>query len=810
MKTRLTPLMLAALAGSGIPPAIAAAATADAAAAANAATDDSEVNQVIVTGTRETNVKARDSAAPIAIIGGAELAATGATDLREALERTLPSLNRQSESGDLAALTSAIQLRGLSPDQVLVLVNGKRRHTTANITLDGGPQQGAAPVDLDLIPISAIDHIEVLEDGAAAQYGSDAIAGVINIILKSRNHGGQIEGTTGQYYFGDGFTAGGDGSIATTLGSDGYLDASIDYKHHDHSVRSGWDTRTSTLTPAGDDPVLYPPTYVYDNPIFGDPETTRTSIGINAAKPLGDAVELYGFGTYATRWAEAFENYRLPTVLPAVYPDGFAPQETIDENDYSATLGLRGDQLFGWHWDLSSTYGADDDDFGLKNSGNPGLYKATGSTPTSFHISTNILTQWANNLDLTHPFDVGFATPLNLAGGLEYRRETYSLSAGDPTSYIDGGSQSYVGLQPTSAGRHQRSNDAVYVDLSADPVAGWHVDVAGRYEHYTDFGDTESGKFTTRYDFNPRFALRGTVSNGFRAPSLAQEYFSNLNVSPTGASGLLAVDSAAAQHLGAVPLRPEKSINFSLGSVAEPLDGLHTTLDAYLIRITDRIIPGGVYEGPTAVSTLENYEGITFPVGIDPADVSAQYFSNGADTKTYGLDFTADYRTDLGAAGSIDWDAEANWNHNQVTKVDDDLNGNPLLNAQGIAFLTTAQPQSKIILGGVWKSQGFSVTLHEVRYGQSTFQETFYQGPNIYSNSVFYRHENPARYITNIEAGYTWDFGLQWVVGANNLFDIYPSQLPVALRYIGAAQYDGNTGVSIDGGYYYTRLSYKF
>lgn len=754
----------------------------------------SQLDTVILTGTRTADVKARDSAAPIAVISGDALVATGATDLREALQRTLPSLNQQSFSGDLGALTDAIQLRGLSPDDVLVLVNGKRRHTTANIYLDQGPEQGSAPADLDLIPLSAVDRVEVLQDGAAAQYGSDAIAGVVNIILKSDGRGGEVDATVGQYYHGDGFTAGARGSVGLSLGEDGFLDLSVDFRHHDHSVRSGPDSRT------GD----------YDNPIFGDPESTRTAAGYNAGKHFADgAVELYSFSTYANRYAESYENYRLPSILPQVFPNGFSPQETIDENDFSTTWGLKGTRLWGWHWDLSSTYGGDDDDFGLIDSANPGWYAIYGTTPTSFHISTNKDTQWTNNLDFVRPFDIGLATPLTTAVGVEYRRETYSLSAGDPASYLDGGSQSYVALEAVSAGDHERSNYAGYVEFSADPVADWLVDLAGRYEHYTDFGDATSGKLSTRYDFTPRFGLRGTISNGFRAPSLAQEYFSNLNVSPTGASGQLAVNSPAALALGAVPLKAEKSRNFSVGAVAEPVDGWHATLDGYLIEIRNRIIEGGTYEGPLAVDALES-QGVTFPPGIDPADVSAYYFSNGADTKTYGADFTADHRSDLGGTGRIDWDFEANWTHTEVTRVGLDNNGNPLLNAQGVSYLTSAQPESKIIVGGVWTRAGWSLDLHELRYGRSYVQDTYYAGPNIYSNTVFYDSVNSARYETNLELGYEWQFGLQWVVGAQNLFNKTPEVLPPENRYIGAALYDGNTGIGIDGGYYYTRLSYGF
>ena len=759
--------------------------------AADAPGDSTE--SVIVTGTRESNVKARDSVAPVDVLPASALQATGATDLRDALGRVLPSLNHSALGGDYGALTDTVQLRGLSPDHVLILINGKRRHTTANIYAEGGPVQGSAPADLDLIPLSAIDHIEVLRDGAAAQYGSDAIAGVINIILKSGDHGGTASVNGGNYYDGGGATAGGDADVGTSLGGDGFFHLSGDYTHHNHSVRSGADTRTG----------------VVDNDIFGDPEIERESVAYNAGKPLaGDAAELYSFATYAHRDAQSYENFRLPTILPALYPGGFSPLATIDENDYALTVGVRGKQLLGWNWDLSSTYGGDDDGLRVINTGNPQLYKASGYTPTSFHIANYQITQWTNTLDLTRPVDVGLSTPLNVALGGEWRRETYQIRPGDPDSYEDGGAQSEQGLSPVNAGSYSRSNSAGYIDLAANPLTHWQVDVAARHEHYTDFGDTTSGKFSTRYDFSPRFALRGTVSNGFRAPSLAQEYYAALSVSPTGASGQIAAGSPAAKALGAGALQPEKSLSFTLGAVAEPIDGLHLTIDGYYIRITDRIVDGGSYSGQQAINALEQ-NGVNFPPGILPADVTAVFFSNGADTKTYGVDLTADYRSDLESAGTIDWDAAVNYNRTLLTRIGLDGNGNPLLDAQQAAYLTSDSPESKIILGGTWKKQGFLASLHEIRYGKTVALDQYYTGPNAFSITTFYDSINDPRYVTNLELGYAWS-GFQWTVGANNLFNVYPKELPPAQRYLGAARYDAFTGVGIDGGYYYTRLTYEF
>jgi iron complex outermembrane recepter protein len=757
----------------------------------------SNLNTVVVTGTRELNRKARDSISPINVISAAALQATGATDLRDALDRLLPSLTYQSQANDLGALTNSVQLLGLSPDQVLVLVNGKRRHTTANLYADNGPLQGSAPVDLDLIPISAIGHIEVLRDGAAAQYGSDAIAGVINIILKSSNRGGAVIGDTGQYYKSDGYSVGAAEDSGLRLGDNGFLHVSAEFRHDNHTVRSGPDSSTG----------------IVDDLIFGNPAVGRELVAFNSAYTLDEVVELYAFGTFGHRDAKAYENYRLPDIAPSVYPNGFSPQEMIDEEDFSMTAGMRGD-LAAWHYDLSTTYGGDHDAFGLTESINttllvPNPLTGTDGSPTSFHIASFGLLQWTNNLDISRLLEIGLPTPLNAAFGAEYRHESYEVGSGDISSYYDGGAQGFQGLNPGNTGLYLRNNHAAYLDLAQNLTSRWQLDLAGRYEYYTDFGDTLNGKLSMRYDFNSRLALRATLSNGFRAPSLPQEHFSDLNVTPTGASGQLAANSPAAAILGARNLRPEKSTNFSIGGVGEPFRDLHITLDAYQIDIRNRIIDGGNYTGAVALSALAA-NGITLPSGLDTADVSARYFSNGIDTLTQGFDFTADYRSDFGRWGVIDWDLGLNLNRTRLTRLGLDGNGNPLLNAQGIGVYTSETPRSKIIAGGVWRNNEWDVILHEKRYGTSSGEDTYEAGPDIFSTTVFYHSVDPPRYLTDLEVGYQFTARFRWALGANNLLNAYPKGLPADVRYLGAPQYDEFTGAGINGGYYYTRLTYKF
>ena len=746
---------------------------------------------VVVTGTRDTRRSADESLSPIDVISAKDLQRTGQTDLRDALVKLLPSVNRLAQAGDAANLTSALTLRGLSPNHVLLLINGKRRHTSANISADPGAQQGATPVDLDLIPVSAVDHIEVLRDGAAAQYGSDAIAGVINVILKSSAQGGNVSVNSGKYYQGDGFTLGAAADIGLPLGEEGFVHLSAETKRHAHSVRSGPDERTGT----------------YVNRTLGDPESRRESVGVNAGYALGSTAELYAFGSAAHRSGASVQNYRLPNRLPQLYPNGFSPVETSNEQDGSLTAGARGEQLAGWRWDLSGSYGVDNVKIGMRDSANTDLYAATGATPTSFHLASYKNTQWGVNLDVVRPFEIGLPAPLSVALGSEYRRETYAVGAGDAASSFGSGSQALPGLSAVSAGSHSRTISAAYADLSSKLSRRWEAELAGRYEHYSDAGSSSNAKLSARYQASERVALRGTASTGFRAPSLAQEYYTSLAVSPTTAGGQLAVNSAAARSLGARPLKPEKSRSINLGIVAQPWDKFNLTVDAYRIEIRDRIIQGGTYTGAPAINALAA-AGISLPGGL--SSVSASYFANGVDTRTQGVDVVATYQSSLGA-GRIDWDLGANVNTQSVLRTASDANGKPLLNAQQQGYLTTSTPKNKLIAGGVWSIGPWGVSLHATRYGKTATEATFYSGPNIYSTSVFNHIENAPRTLTDLEVRYAVSKQLQLAAGANNLFDVYPSKVPLPSRYLGVYQYDtAASQTGFNGGYYYVRASYTF
>ncbi|MBO1361291.1 TonB-dependent receptor [Acetobacter sacchari] len=799
---------------------------------------------VIVTGTHSSNRHARDSSSPVTVVTAATLRRSGQMNLADALARTYPSINIMAKGSDTAALTSSIRMRGLNPNEVLVLVDGKRRHTTANVVQNSGPQFGSSPVDLNMIPANAIDHIEVLEDGAAAMYGSDAIAGVVNIITKKQDHGLNMSAQTGaNAYNGDGWQYQIDIDGGLKLGKDGYLHLSGQMYHTDHMIPFVRDHRLIGSWPKNAYTVGYytgvvanaKSVPVNSNQITSTPEETRENLGIDWGKPITDGINFYGLITYAHRHAEAIQNYRIPTIAPTIWPNGFSPIETIEENDYSATLGLKGDDFLGFNWDLSTTYGADEDRIYNKNTAIPGMLASTCSTnpssgyysawgcgwsPTKVRAETYRFGQWTNNADFRRRINIAHTVPMVLAFGAEHRLETYDITAGDPPSYQVGGAQGYAGLGPQSAGSWSRDIWAGYVDGDFHFTKKWDVDLAGRFEHYTDVGNTENGKISTRYDFSRRIAIRGTIATGFRAPTMMEQHYSAMSVSPTAASGLLPVSSTAARILGASPLKPERSLSESGGVVVEPIDGLHVEADVYQINLRDRIVQGGTTKGALAQQAIEAM-GYTLPTSsLDLNSVSAYYFSNGASTRTQGLDIKADYTFHLHKYGTLAVSMGLDLNRTRLHHNGRSSTGSLLLNAQTIGYLTTASPRSKIILNAFYTVGSWDVNVRQTRYGETTDMMTYSDwtdttltcstgGSLRASNSCFYAFKNTPLWLTDVEVGYRLNRVWHFAVGANDIFNIRPRKLPEFVRSTGAL-YDTNGQVPINGGYYYGRINASF
>ena len=830
------------------------------------ATDDSAAvpADVIVTGTRTTGMKAADSPAPIQILANDALKRTGSPDLIQSLAQNLPSVQAQSFGSDLQAHNLQLKLRGLSPNHTLILVNGKRRHGTANVSVAGGPYGGSAAPDISFILPDSIDHVEVLQDGAAAQYGTDAIAGVINFIQKKADHGGSVDLTGGQYFDegGKSYTIAGNIGLAPFDGA--YLNITAEKKFKDYSFRG--DINPQSIALVGTYPAIANlPGYPYTNRIEGDPRIDETSVMYNAGYEFGD-FELYSFGSYGHKIARAYENTRPPTTVVSstgvpFYAGGFQPQEVARETDYSVTGGFKG--AFGdTTFDLASTYGKDFVGVFVEHSANAQLYKATGFTPTTFHDGDFIASQWSNTLDVTHPFEIGLAGPLNVAGGLEFRHETYQIVSGDPASYYGGGAQSFFGYSPNDASSHSRDNFSEYLDISVKPVDQLLVDGAVRHEHYSDFGDTTVFKLTTRFDFSQAFAIRGTVSTGFRAPTLAEGFYSGINVGPSSVSGVLPPNSAGAAALGFGGLKPEKSTNFSLGFVVNPAPRLTFTLDGYWINIRDRIVtsstfygfngtycPAGyVAPGCKTIFSADDYAinnqavvynavatalGGSIPSYVyqnDPlttrntdGSVSVQAFVNGVKMRTRGIDFVANYSSNFGSLGHVDWSLTANFNENKVLSVNPlpaalytstiSPTKTALIDRYSIAQLENSTPKLRVTANAFWEVGDFSLNLRESFYSLTKSLTTDSTGADYFVKIT-------PSFITDLELGYQILKPLKISIGANNLTNHYPTQtsydkirgpqLAAKSRSYSSNLYPAFSPFGINGGYYYARLSLKW
>ncbi|CAM3367113.1 TonB-dependent receptor [Pseudomonas floridensis] len=774
--------------------------------------EGSTLSAVVVTGNRGAEQRTvASSAVPIDVVSARQLQSTGKPGLMEALSAVIPSLTLPEKTGwDASGIARAPNLRGLSAAEVLVLVNGKRRHTSATLNING-INTGAAPADLDFIPISAIDHVELLRDGAAAQYGSDAIAGVINVILKADTSGTSVS-NAGIGYDGKKQTVQQSLNKGFEIGNGGIVQLALDARsqNDDNKASANGYTEEQALGLAGRS--------TYGG--YGTPKTELLTLGYNAELPIDDSLSLYSFTTYSHRKGEQGQNFRLPTITntittgPNGYPAGYTPTWYIEEDDFQAAFGSKGTSG-AWDWDLSTTYGRNEAEQGTWHNQNPSLGEAT---PNHFKSGTWIASELTTNLDVKRGFDIGLQKPLDLSYGLEHRREAYEVQEGDRASYANGeycvapgdcassGAQVTNGISPDETASTSRNSVAGYVDAGFNPVPDWYLGTALRYEHYNQgVGATRSGKLTTRYDFTPQFAVRATVSNGFRAPSLANSLFSARSttygiVDGTYQSinyGVLPVGSGAAKALGAQDLKPERSTNFSLGFTLTPSERLSLTADAYVINLRDRITLTGTLLGDEVTQVLLDN-------GIN-ATSGGQYFINGADTRTKGVDLVSNYRQDLGRYGSLKWTAAFNWNQTEILdyKASTSILGTSydLLDREARNLITGVQPKTKLILGGDWRIERFNFNLALTRYGA-------YKEVNASSDRTLDR-VYAAKWITDLDLGYDLTQDLNIAIGAKNLFDIYPKKQGVPSSTM-VSSYGTYSPFGFTGGYYYTRLTYAF
>jgi iron complex outermembrane receptor protein len=845
--------------------------------------------EIIITGTRRTDRTVADSPVPVDVIGSEAIVNSGQTETNKILNQLVPSFNfPQPSIADGSDALRPATLRGLSPDQTLVLINGKRRHVSALLNINGTVGRGSAAVDMNLIPGLAIGRVEVLRDGAAAQYGSDAIAGVINIQLKNSASGGRVSATWGKYYTtvndvdnitGLQLTGGGqpqldptdnryllansdgdrkarDGrqltigaNIGIPMGPNGYFNVTGEVRERNRTNRAGFDLRPNYNRPAP--PAFDPREAGFDRLQFrfGDPDSIDYNLFVNAGLELGGDWELYGFGSYGHRDTLSAANFRqggaiqnrdfsvlAPNQAPnaanfvAITADGFLPLIDTDLDDLAGTIGLR-TVVAGWKADLSFGHGQNRFDYTVRNSLN------TSYGPQSqrvFDAGGLFYAQDIVNLDFSRQFPVGgFAKPLSIAAGLEYRNEHFEIRPGDVQSYATGpffrpsittnaancttqqgvfnagsgvcsfpgraapaGAQGFPGIPASSETDVGRHSWAAYVELDTDPIEGVTTTIAGRYERFSDFGSTWNGKFAARWEPVEGFALRGSISNGFRAPSLHQQFFSTtstnfINGVPVDIA-TLPVSAPAALALGARDLKPEKSLNMSLGATANPLRGLTVTADLYQIDINDRIVltetlgtggTGNTAPVQAAVTALLAASGF-------PQVAAARFFINGLDTKTRGIDVVAVYRRNLGDLGS--WSMSAAYNYNK-TRIDQRLNTlGPLATIPGLVLFgrveglrfTDGQPRDKIVLSADGELGNFGITARSTRYGKVVSPGAAAPLADPLSLTAFGPDDIflKAKWITDLELRYKAVKGLELAIGANNLFDVYPTRSPFGAR----------------------------
>jgi len=761
------------------------------------------LDQVIVTGTRVADRTVAESLSPIDVLSVEKLDSFGTSELIQALSRTIPSFNFPNTSiTDGSDHVRPAQLRGLAPDQTLVLVNGKRRHTTAIVNVNGSLGRGSSPVDLNAIPSSAIERIEVLRDGAAAQYGSDAIAGVINVVLKGRESGTGADYRYGQFDKGDGELNDVSGYTSLDIGDKGFFTVSAEYRDRNATNRSRPDPRQQFPLINGQ-PDPREATFDRLNHRFGDAKVEDQLLFVNAAVPLTDNVEFYTFANYSQRQGDSAGFFRRALDVrnvPAIHPEGFLPLILSDSDDVSVFGGLRG-ALADWNWDLSVGYGSNEFDFNVGNSVNTSLGV---NSPTEFFAGRLENGQTTVNLDVNRGFDIGLAYPLTVAAGIEYRRDSYQITEGQFESFTGSGSQVFPGFRPSDATDQARHNWSGYVEFDADLTDKLSAGFAARYEDYSDFGTTLSGKFSARYAVTDAVAVRGTVSNGFRAPSLSQQLYSTTATNFIGGIPFdvrtFSVDSPVARALGAEPLDAEESTNFSLGLVVSATDNWQITLDAYHIKIRNRIVLSENLRG-TAVRNFLASQG--FP-NVD----GGRYFTNAVDTTTEGIDLVSSTDFSLGDAGKLALTVAVNYNDTNIDRI---AANPPALEAVDLNLLrigrteigriTQGVPKYKGIIGLDWSRDRWSARLGTTYYGTYS----------VFNDNPTLDQKFGSEFVFDSSLSYQVSDRFTLTAGADNLGDNQPDEVIAANSFNGILPFSGgNTPFGFNGRFYYARASLRF
>ncbi|MBW8048866.1 MAG: TonB-dependent receptor [Cytophagales bacterium] len=747
----------------------------------------SMLDEVVELGSRTQSRSLMETAVPVDVYWPRDLSNSSQTNVGQILQYLAPSFHSTHQTiSDGTDHIDPATLRGLGPDQVLVLINGKRRHTSSLVNVNGTVGRGTVGTDLNAIPIAAVDHIEILRDGAAAQYGSDAIAGVINIVLKEQT--GIISGnvTTGITQQGDGLVKQANANYGFEIGNGGFVNVTGDYTERGSVNRSGdytgtvyGDARDSNLDSMD---VFWANTGYENHRVMeiGNSATTNASMFFNSVVPIKAGVELYANGGFNFRKGEARGFYRFPKdenkVVLELYRYGFSPQIHTDIHDRSFTAGIRGEKN-EWITDFSNTVGSNKFDFTVKNSDNASLGTAT---PTTFYCGGFQYSQNTSNLDISRKFDsLSWVNSVNMAFGAEFRLENYRIIAGEDASWIDGsdtlsdgssrkaGAQVFPGFQPQNELIKNRTNTAAYIDIETEITSKLLFGTAARYELYSDFGDNFTWKLVSRYKVTDRISVRGAYNTGFRAPSLHQLYFNNLSTQFIGGVavqvGTFNNQSTVTKAFGIKQLEPEISNNASLGVTAKLTDHLSLTIDGYLINIKDRIVLSGRFDS----NADPLYANILDPLGAG----AAQFFTNAVDTKTQGIDVVSSYYGNLGP-GRLTATLAANFTETKVVgdiKAPDLLKGKEdiLYNREEISRIEVAQPNSKINLLLTYEVGKWYFLLRNTRFGVVEYIDPKFESRDqVFSPKI----------ITDLSISYKFNNNLKLTIGANNILDVYPDK----------------------------------
>ncbi|MEH6810755.1 MAG: TonB-dependent receptor [Hyphomonas oceanitis] len=847
-----------------------------------AVADSVSVQQTItVTGSRGKPRTVADSAVPIDVLDEATIKDVSFTDTNDVLKTLVPSYTIGREPiSDGSTFVRPAALRGLSSDKTLVLVNSKRRHRAALVSIGGSGTQGP---DVATIPASALKTVEILRDGAAAQYGSDAIAGVINFILKDSAEGAEITVQGGQYYEGDGEDLLIAGNIGLPLGENGFINISLEGTSAQPTSRGKqWDETTSFDVDAyvaanPDKAYLYGPGGDYDSSnvqIWGQPESEAFRSFVNMGYTLPGGQELYAFANYSNSSADGDFNYRFPGnsvngplirlqdgstyKFDSLFPAGFTPRFFGNVVDYSTTGGIRGEFTPDFTYDFSARYGKNQINYKLGNTVNPSL---GDSSPTVFHPGDLISDEVAVAADFVYSYEMGsFASPVDFSFGAEWRDEGYEAVAGDEASYIAGpyafadpwdfcegaaptvaglgviadgssldcadpsdpvytlngvGSNGFPGYSPDYSGSLNRDSYGIYAGAAADLTDALFVEVAGRFENYSDFGETTNGKIAARWSVTPNVNIRGSVGTGFRAPTPGQLATTNVSTRfPAGepvASGLFPASNPVSQFLGAEELKPEKSTNYSLGATGT-FGPLSVTLDLYKIDISDQ------FYASRSITVTPEIRDQLIAAGVPGADTigAVQFFQNAFDSSTEGVDLVMTYLADWGTAGSTAFTLSSNYNTFSVEKVNID----GLFLEEDVYDFENGTPNYRTTFT-VSHTIGAYTFLGRANYfGEYNPSQCFTgAGADGYTcpESAAYptglvTEDSGSEILFDIEASYAYDDTTKFTVGARNVTNEYPYEPDYnTLKETGNGRiYRSDSIVDWQGGFIYLKATKSF